>query len=291
MRRVIKALLRSTGTGLMALLMLSGCGDRASRLPVNSITPTPATIVSSPGTTATPTILLTWEAPTMNNDGTALTISLAISSTTGKPAASTSTVNVGAQTSYHLTDLQDGRTYYFAVTAYDSSGKESTFSPEAHVVTPPTTQHTPRLSQTPLVPGQPAQFQVTGVSPGEMVYFLFSMEGEGDGPCASELGGLCVELLNPQVFGEVPADASGHAALTLPIPVRAQVGQSVATQAVIRRGRGGKILARRILLRLLSSKTASHMLRYYTAYGLQIASELQLPEILPGSARCPDVHI
>ena len=241
MRRVIKALLRSAGTGLMALLMLSGCGDRASRLPVNSITPTPATIVSSPGTTATPTILLTWEAPTMNNDGTALTDIAGYKLYYGQASRQyTSTVNVGAQTSYHLTDLQDGRTYYFAVTAYDSSGKESTFSPEAHVVTPPTTQHTPRLSQTPLVPGQPAQFQVTGASPGEMVYFLFSMEGEGDGPCASELGGLCVELLNPQVFGEVPADASGHAALTLPIPARAQVGQSVATQAVIRRGRGGE---------------------------------------------------
>jgi hypothetical protein len=128
----------------MALLMLSGCGDRAGRLPLNSITPTPATISS-----------------------------------------------------------------------------------EAHVITPPTTQHMPYLSHTHLVPGQPAQFQVAGASPGEMVYFLFSMKGEGDGPCAPELGGLCVELLNPQVFGEVPADASGRATLTFPIPARAQAGQSV----------------------------------------------------------------
>ena len=33
------------------------------------------------------------------------------------------------------------------------------------------------------------------------------------------------------------------------------------------------------------------MLRYYTAYGLQIASELQLPETLTWFGRCPDVHI
>ena len=29
----------------------------------------------------------------------------------------------------------------------------------------------------------------------------------------------------------------------------------------------------------------------YTAYGLQIGSELPLPELLPGSSRSPDVHI
>jgi hypothetical protein len=132
-----------------------------------------------------------------------------------------------------------GHTYYFAVTAYDSSGNESAFSPEAHVTTPLTTPPMLRLSQTPIVPGQPVQFQVTGANPGEVVFFMFSMEGEGDGPCAPALGGLCVELLKPQVFGEVPADASGTATLMLPIPARAQVGQSVATQAVIRRGRGG----------------------------------------------------
>jgi hypothetical protein len=235
-----QAMLRSARMGLMALLMLNGCGDRAGRLPVNNITPTPATMASSPGTTATRTLLLTWEAPTRNNEGTAVTDVAGYKLYYGQASRQyTSTVDVGNQTSYRLTGLQGGHTYYFAVTAYDSAGNESTFSSEAYVITPPTTQHMPRLSHTPLVPGQPAQFQVTGASPGEMVYFLFSMEGEGDGPCASELGGLCVELLNPHVFGEVPADASGRATLTLPIPARAQVGQSVATQAVIRRGRGG----------------------------------------------------
>ena len=37
----------------------------------------------------------------------------------------------GASTSYTIGSLQPGRTYYFAVTAYDATGLESAFSAEA----------------------------------------------------------------------------------------------------------------------------------------------------------------
>jgi chitodextrinase len=40
------------------------------------------------------------------------------------------TVDVGNQTTYTLSGLTDGQTYYFAVTAYDTSGNESNFSSE-----------------------------------------------------------------------------------------------------------------------------------------------------------------
>ncbi|MBW2581115.1 MAG: fibronectin type III domain-containing protein, partial [Deltaproteobacteria bacterium] len=40
------------------------------------------------------------------------------------------TVDVGSQTSYTLSNLEEGKTYYFAVTAYDTSGNESNFSGE-----------------------------------------------------------------------------------------------------------------------------------------------------------------
>ena len=39
-------------------------------------------------------------------------------------------VDVGNQTAYTLSDLEQGRTYYFAVTAYDIYGNESSFSNE-----------------------------------------------------------------------------------------------------------------------------------------------------------------
>ena len=39
-------------------------------------------------------------------------------------------VDVGLTTSAAISDLQEGRTYYFAVTAYDQAGNESAFSGE-----------------------------------------------------------------------------------------------------------------------------------------------------------------
>jgi hypothetical protein len=72
-QRVIKALLCSAGTGLMVLLGLTGCGDTAGRPHLHGVPPVPAPQTSSPATVATPTVLLTWEAPSLNSDGTPLT--------------------------------------------------------------------------------------------------------------------------------------------------------------------------------------------------------------------------
>jgi fibronectin type 3 domain-containing protein len=43
-------------------------------------------------------------------------------------------INTGSATSYTVTGLTVGRTYYFAVTAYDAVGNESAFSGEASKV-------------------------------------------------------------------------------------------------------------------------------------------------------------
>ena len=45
-------------------------------------------------------------------------------------------VKVGNRTAYTLSGLTAGRTYYFAVTAYDKNGKESTYSKELAVYVP-----------------------------------------------------------------------------------------------------------------------------------------------------------
>ena len=42
--------------------------------------------------------------------------------------------NTGATTTYTVTGLTAGRTYFFAVTAYDAAGNESAFSGEASAV-------------------------------------------------------------------------------------------------------------------------------------------------------------
>ena len=43
---------------------------------------------------------------------------------------------VGATTGYTIDKLEPGRTYYFAVTAYDATGAESAFSAEASKAIP-----------------------------------------------------------------------------------------------------------------------------------------------------------
>lgn len=45
-------------------------------------------------------------------------------------------VNAGRTTSFTVTGLQSGQRYYFAVSAYDAAGNESTLSAEASKVVP-----------------------------------------------------------------------------------------------------------------------------------------------------------
>jgi hypothetical protein len=90
---------------------------------------------------------LTWTAPTTNTDGTALTtlrgFKVYKATTSGNY---TQSVDVGNVTSYTDSSLSDGTTYYFAVTAYDSTGNTSGYSNQASYSTaatpPPATLYT-----------------------------------------------------------------------------------------------------------------------------------------------------
>jgi hypothetical protein len=251
--------------GLLVALIVSGCADTSPALRTEPRTAALSDQMDRPsvrqpskaeGQPAMPTgqVQLAWEAPTTNQDGTPLTDLAGYKLYYGLTSQQyTSNVDVGNRTSYTLAGLEVGRTYYFALTAYDISGNESALTPELRTtiapgrastpVPPPATPATralaPVLDQTPFVRGQEVRFQVDGITPGDVVFFLFSLTGPGDGPCAAELGGLCVDLRAPQVFGQVTADASGTAVLSFVIPEHTRAGQDVSVQAVIRRGLDG----------------------------------------------------
>lgn len=87
-----------------------------------------ATIVAAEAAQA----VLSWSAPTTNADGTPATDLAGFNLYWGSaPGNYDQSLNVGSQTSYTLYNLSDGSTYYFAVTAYDTSLMESGFSNEA----------------------------------------------------------------------------------------------------------------------------------------------------------------
>ncbi len=75
-------------------------------------------------------VTLSWDPPTTNADGTPLTDLAGYKVYYGNASGNyTSNLDVGNVTTYTVTGLQPG-TYYFAVTAYDTSGNESDFSNE-----------------------------------------------------------------------------------------------------------------------------------------------------------------
>lgn len=76
-----------------------------------------------------PSATLTWSAP-----GDANVVGYRVYYGTGSRdyrQAKGAGINAGNCTSYVVNSLDLGRTYYFAVTAYDASGNESDFSNEA----------------------------------------------------------------------------------------------------------------------------------------------------------------
>jgi hypothetical protein len=209
--------------GMLIALMLSGCAKRLGG-------------AHAPGATVelVGQLQLSWERPTTKTDGTFLTDIAGYKlyyGLTGRTYDFIKTVR--NHTTYAISGLEQGRTYYVTVTAYDASGNESSFSKEVNVTVPPMVSEIPMLVQDPLTRGREAQFRVTGVNSDKVVSFLFITAGEGDGPCSPQLGGLCVDLLNPAVFGEATADASGTAMLIRTIPVDAPVGHTISIQAVI----------------------------------------------------------
>jgi hypothetical protein len=215
--------------GPLIALLLSGCAKRLGG-------------AHAPGATVEPAgqIRLSWERPTTKADGTPVTAVAGYNIYYGLTSQTYDFIKtVGNQTTYALSGLEPGRTYYLTVTASDAAGNESGFSPEVSVTVPPTVSVIPVLAHDPLTRGRDTQFRVLGVHADEVVSFLFSLAGEGDGPCSPQLGGLCVDLLDPAVFGETTADASGTATLTRTIPADTPVGRTIAIQAVIQRGPSG----------------------------------------------------
>lgn len=72
---------------------------------------------------------LAWSAP---SDGRVTGYRVYVGATSGSYLQQKGNgLNAGGGTTFTVTGLDSGRTYYFAVTSYDSSGNESSFSSEA----------------------------------------------------------------------------------------------------------------------------------------------------------------
>ncbi len=101
---------------LLLTVLLAACNSGGSSTQV----------IPGSGGTAT----LSWNAPTLNTDGTALSSLAGFRLYYGLASKAYShMIDVHDMTSYSVSSLPTG-TYYFAVTCYDSSGMESDFSNE-----------------------------------------------------------------------------------------------------------------------------------------------------------------
>jgi hypothetical protein len=100
-----------------------GGGDGSSSGVSGSSSPS---LVSSPGQS----VSLSWEAPTTNSDGSSLDDLSGYKIYYGTSSGNYSqSIDVGDSTSASISSLSSG-TWCFAVTAYDTSGNESSYSDE-----------------------------------------------------------------------------------------------------------------------------------------------------------------
>ena len=80
---------------------------------------------------------ISWTPPTTNADGTPLTDLAGYKVYRGiLPGAYTSTIDVGNVVTYTISALPENTRFYFAVTAYDTSGNESAYSNEVNKTMP-----------------------------------------------------------------------------------------------------------------------------------------------------------
>ena len=106
---------------LMGLVsfMLSACGGGGS-----------STSSSNPPEGTTSSIPLSWETPVSLADGKPLADLSGFNIYYGKsPLGYSEVIDTGDVRTYTLQNMPAG-TYYFAITAYDSAGNETDFSPE-----------------------------------------------------------------------------------------------------------------------------------------------------------------
>ena len=117
----------ATNVGSYANVIISvNDGKATTALAAATITVTTITVAPPVSGTAT----LSWTAPTMNTDGSALTGLAGYKVYYGSAAAALDqTVQIASstQTSYTITGLSSG-TWYFAIKAYDATGAESDLS-------------------------------------------------------------------------------------------------------------------------------------------------------------------
>ena len=110
---------------LLAVLLLSGCGSGGGGESASGGTepPTGASPTGAPSTA-----ILAWDAVTATNlNG----YRIYYGTNPGRYLQSVGQgINVGRVESYTLNGLASGTRYYFAVTAFDTSGNESAFSNE-----------------------------------------------------------------------------------------------------------------------------------------------------------------
>jgi hypothetical protein len=95
-------------------------------------------------------ITLSWNAPTTNADGTTLTDLSGYKIYYGMESYFYSdSVTVGNVTTYQLANLTEGQTYYFTVTAIDTSGNESGYSNQSSaLISLPSPDHAPEIDIT-----------------------------------------------------------------------------------------------------------------------------------------------
>jgi hypothetical protein len=99
----------------------SGCGGSVSTETAAPVSPEPG-----PGTGVA---TLAWNAPTTNVDGSPLTDLAGYKIYYGvSPGVYSTSIDVGSNTSHQVGNLTVGTTYYFTVTAYNTTGNESDFA-------------------------------------------------------------------------------------------------------------------------------------------------------------------
>ena len=102
---------------LMAIVV-TGCGD----------------VVGTSGLD-TGSIYLTWQAPTLNEDSTVLTDLAGYRVYYGEaPGDYSNVATIGTETFFNIEELPTGVRLYFVVTAFDTSGNESSFSNEVSTI-------------------------------------------------------------------------------------------------------------------------------------------------------------
>jgi PKD repeat protein len=125
---------------------------------------------------------LSWTAPTTNANGTPLKDLAGYKVYYGLASRSySSDVDVGNRTTYTVSGLAGGKRYYFAVTAYDTSGNESAFSVERSLTTPTATLPPPVANFTAAPTAGPAPLSVkfTDTSTGDISSWSWTFGDNG----------------------------------------------------------------------------------------------------------------